>query len=247
MRVAAFRKAACNPTSKQPSSLIVFGLLEMFSRKYLTLVSSPWKPWKLYGGSSKKKVRSPKHFCFPFLLPTYHGEEVDKLLSPQDHLTHQALCAHMVLPQQHPHVQEETKLQFLLRMPLTHLPKPCCHCKKHWIAWEGEFPPGQGSTLFLPRKGLEKTLPSQGWHSRTASTSVVWPPLVGSTQQDTEPRHQPATNGDPTQVIKPFFIIIMPMIIFTHTTYLPCTSDSMPLDLYTRSPARTYRDPVKNS
>lgn len=129
MRVAAFRKAACNPTSKQPSSLIVFRLLEMFSQKYLALVSSPWKPWKLYGGSSKNKVRSPKHFCFPFLLPTYHGEEVDKLLSPQDHLTHQALCAHMVLPQQHPHVQEETKLQFLLRMPLTHQPKPCCHCK----------------------------------------------------------------------------------------------------------------------
>lgn len=40
---------------------------------------------------------------------------------------------------------------------------------------------------------------------------------MGSTQQDTERHHHPATNGDPTQVIKSFFIIMMIIVIFTHT------------------------------
>jgi len=79
-------------------------------------------------------------------------------------------------------------------------------------------PPRTGQHVTSPkrRSGANPALP------RLATADLLqhlWfdPPLVGSTQQDTEPCHHHETNGDPTQAIKTFFLIIMMAIILPHT------------------------------
>lgn len=128
---------------------------------------------------------------------------------------------HVALPQQHPRANQTPVSP---PNPTPHLPKPCC-LQKHWVAWEGEFPAGQGRILFLPRKGLEKSLPSQGWPSRSTPTSVVGPPLVGTTQQDTEHQHHPPPVETPLKGQSSFSIVIMIIIIISTLSQRTCSVD----------------------
>lgn len=199
----------------------------MVSWKYVAPVSSPWKPWQPYAGSSKDRVRSPKHFWFPFLLPMYHDGEVPTSIPTCKRKSNPSFSSKSRSAAHPSHaVTSETPNSMGRWVPTTSRQR--CH--------------------FSQGKVWRKLCPPKAGRARSASTSVVWPPLVGSAHQDTEPHQPPGKQWRPYSRDKAYFHYHHgDYYLHAHTTYWPCTADSMSLDLYTHSPALTHRNPIKNS